>query len=238
MRVFIAAIATTLAFAAPAHATNVFFDNFDNENGGNSQFNYTTFANFNVTGGGAPDIIASGSFFNCPGPGSCVDLDGTPGPATLTSIASFAFNAGDTVRLSFVLGGNQRPGNDPGPDDWFAGFNFSDSTQMLNYGFNFSGSDIVVFPDITTTGVTTSTSILATDPFLTRSIFFTAGNAGTLTFSIGTGSGDNFGPILDDVSLDIAAVPEPATWTMMIAGFGLAGASIRRRKHLAGLAHA
>lgn len=230
MRAFAAAIAATLAFAAPANATNVFFDNFDNENGGASQFNYTNFANFTVTGGGAPDIIASGSFFNCPGPGSCVDLDGTPGPATLTSIASFAFNAGDTIRLSFDLGGNQRPNSDPGPDDWFAGFDFSGSTQMLNYGFNYFGSDTVVFADVTTTAVSTSTNILATSPFLTRSIFFTAGNAGTLTFSIGTGSGDNFGPILDNVSLDIAAVPEPATWAMMIAGFGLVGGMMRRRK--------
>ena len=29
------------------------------------------------------------------------------------------------------------------------------------------------------------------------------------------------------------AVPEPATWTMMIAGFGLAGAALRRRRALA-----
>ena len=27
----------------------------------------------------------------------------------------------------------------------------------------------------------------------------------------------------------VAAVPEPATWAMMIAGFGLAGAAMRRR---------
>jgi hypothetical protein len=29
------------------------------------------------------------------------------------------------------------------------------------------------------------------------------------------------------------AVPEPATWAMMIAGFAMAGASIRRRSTLA-----
>lgn len=28
-----------------------------------------------------------------------------------------------------------------------------------------------------------------------------------------------------------AAVPEPATWAMMIAGFGMAGAMVRRRRH-------
>jgi len=31
----------------------------------------------------------------------------------------------------------------------------------------------------------------------------------------------------------ISAVPEPATWAMMITGFGLAGAAVRRRKALA-----
>lgn len=34
---------------------------------------------------------------------------------------------------------------------------------------------------------------------------------------------------LDAVS--IAAVPEPGTWLMMILGFGLAGAALRRRRH-------
>ncbi len=31
-------------------------------------------------------------------------------------------------------------------------------------------------------------------------------------------------------SLSVSAVPEPATWAMMITGFGLAGAAIRRRR--------
>jgi hypothetical protein len=33
-----------------------------------------------------------------------------------------------------------------------------------------------------------------------------------------------------DGTLSYAAVPEPATWAMMIAGFGLTGAAMRRRK--------
>jgi hypothetical protein len=31
-------------------------------------------------------------------------------------------------------------------------------------------------------------------------------------------------------TLNVAAVPEPATWAMMIAGFGLSGAALRRRR--------
>lgn len=38
---------------------------------------------------------------------------------------------------------------------------------------------------------------------------------------------------LDDVTFQAAAVPEPATWALMIGGFGLAGASLRARRRLA-----
>ena len=44
-------------------------------------------------------------------------------------------------------------------------------------------------------------------------------------------------PGLDDVSFSAiapgGAVPEPSVWALMIGGFGLAGASLRRRKALA-----
>lgn len=36
---------------------------------------------------------------------------------------------------------------------------------------------------------------------------------------------------IDNFSISTSAVPEPATWAMMIAGFGLAGAAIRRRRN-------
>ena len=36
-----------------------------------------------------------------------------------------------------------------------------------------------------------------------------------------------------NVNFEVSAVPEPATWAMMIAGFGLAGAALRRRSKAA-----
>ncbi len=226
MRKYLIALAATAAFAAPASAATVFSDNFDTENGGFSAFNYAGFANFSVTGN--VDIIQHGTFFNCPGPGLCVDLDGTSGPGELLSLASFAFNAGDVVRLSYDLSGNQRGAAD---DGWYSGFSFGAATQINNYGFNYFGSDTIV-GDFNTSSISTSTNIASGDPFAARSIFFTAGNAGTLNFYIGTNSADNFGPVLDNVGLDIGpgAVPEPTTWAMMIAGFGLVGGAMRRTK--------
>ena len=46
---------------------------------------------------------------------------------------------------------------------------------------------------------------------------------------------EGFGFAFDVTSFTLAdsAVPEPATWAMMIGGFGLAGATLRRRKALA-----
>lgn len=52
-------------------------------------------------------------------------------------------------------------------------------------------------------------------------------NGGNLSFNV-SGLSVNAG---DSVVFNIAAaVPEPASWAMMIAGFGLAGAALRRRR--------
>ena len=217
-----------LALAAPASAGVVFSDNFDGEAGGNSALNYAGFSNFAVTGN--VDVVKSGDFgITCSG--SCVDLDGSSGPGKLTSLSSFAFNAGDAVRLSFALGGSQRSS---AFDNYFVELTFGGATSVINYGFNWGAGDIVVFPNLTTPGIYSSTGIAGTDPFGPHSVFFTAGSAGTLKFSIGTSSADNIGPLLDDVKLTIdARVPEPAAWAMMLAGFGLVGAAMRRREKVA-----
>ena len=69
-------------------------------------------------------------------------------------------------------------------------------------------------------------------PFTATSAIVTlAAGTYTLAFSAHTNSGDN-SALIDKVSIDkviTAAVPEPATWVLMIAGFGMIGATMRRR---------
>lgn len=163
--------------------------------------------------------------------GSCIDLDGSPGPGTLTSISSFAFNTGDLVRLSLDVSGNQR--NAGQSDNFFAGYSFGGvTTDIFNIGFSNGGGDVIVAPTLSDEGFRFSFSDIAgNDPFSTRSLFFTAGQAGSLTFNFGSLSADNVGPIVDNVVLEIGApVPEPATWAMMIFGFGLVGGAMRRNR--------
>jgi hypothetical protein len=236
MKNFIFGLAAMFTVAvSPAMAQTVFSDTFDAENGGATQFNYTGFANFSVGGpaGATVDLLRSGDFgLNCVGgAGSCLDLDGSSSVAgSITSTQSFAFGAGDFIRLSYDLSGNQRSG----ADDWFSGFTFAAATSLVNFGYDYFGSTVNA-GNYFTTGISVQSvglGLLNEAPFQTRSIFFTAGNAGTLNFNIGAFGTDNVGPILDNVNLSIApgAVPEPATWMMMILGFGIVGAAMRRRK--------
>src|SRR5258708_19291434 len=59
----------------------------------------------------------------------------------------------------------------------------------------------------------------------------TAWNTGTLDlFYWASNNGDNAGSVPADITAATAAVPEPASWGLMILGFGMAGAMFRHRR--------
>jgi hypothetical protein len=58
-----------------------------------------------------------------------------------------------------------------------------------------------------------------------QTVNFSIGAPGVLSFAA-LGTSDSLGGYLEDVRL--AVVPEPATWAMMLGGFGLLGAALRR----------
>jgi hypothetical protein len=64
-----------------------------------------------------------------------------------------------------------------------------------------------------------------------RSVSFST-SGGTLTFAA-VGTSDSLGGYLDNITITRNGVPEPAAWSLMIAGFGLTGASLRRRPRTA-----
>jgi hypothetical protein len=226
-KLVLTALAAT-AFAAPASAGTVYSNDFNAENGGNTALNYTGFNGLTVTNG-TVDLVKSGDFgiICAGGSGACVDLDGSTFDAGLVSSNSYAFNAGDRVALNLLFSGNQR--NAPPPDAFTLTFNFSGPVSGT-YGFDSGFSGPLNFGPFTNqTSLTVTVSNVAPNFAMTNlSFFFDPTNGSSTTFGLQDAGNDNIGIVIDNLSLNIGAVPEPATWAMMIAGFGLAGMAMRR----------
>jgi hypothetical protein len=212
-----------------AQATVVLSDNFNSENGGATALNYSGFANFNVTG--QVDLVGMPNGYGITCSVACVDLDGSTGPGAITSKQTFAFAAGDTVDLSFVLGGAQRGS---AGDYFYVQLLFNGATPVTNaVGSGYIAPVICTACSLGQIFTVGDPNLPGAAPFITSSLSFTAVNAGSLQFTIGTQSADNVGPLLDAVSLDIGttSVPEPATLSLL--GLGLAAVGLMRRRKVA-----
>jgi choice-of-anchor C domain-containing protein len=110
------------------------------------------------------------------------------------------------------------------------------SGQTYNVGFDLAGNPagppIVKTMDVDVGGAPTPFTFDTTGATLSnmgwRNLVYTftaSGASTTLTFTSLDTPGTAYGPALDNVSL--TAVPEPATWAMMILGIGLIGAGMR-----------
>ncbi|WP_416907637.1 MAG: PEPxxWA-CTERM sorting domain-containing protein [Polymorphobacter sp.] len=214
MRKIIFAAVMAIASASSAQAVTLFSQDFDTLPTTlitNSVPGFTVSTNV--------DIVAMPNTFGIAcagGSGACIDLDGTRSAATITTDA-IAFKAGQRINISFDVSGSQRGS----ASDGFS-FNTSFAAPTALTGLTVLSG----FTSLTGTGPYTET-IAGTRPFLTYALSFIPTTAGSLALSFGTTSADNVGPMLDNVV--VSQVPEPASWAMLIAGFGLIGAAMRRR---------
>ena len=200
MKTIILAAAACLAIAAPASAA-VFTDNFESYAVGGNQTNFG--ANWTVTSGSV-DLVGPGFFGELCNLGSkCVDLDGSSSDAGVFASLALNLTGGVTYTAHYDLAANRRG----------------------------AGTDLLTVMFGSTSALYTLVSTSASDPFTTQALSFTPGSTGAYNLSFSTAGGDNIGPLLDNVAVVAAvAVPEPATWAMMIMGFGGVGALMRRRR--------
>lgn len=237
-------VVAAMLMAAPAVAADVSVsDTFDAENGGLPQADYDGFANWSVVAlyiddvsiFPAPhaDLIDTFDGLSCAGgTGLCVHLHAaTEGLAAELISAPILFNAGDTISFSYEYRDTQ--------NDYFnsitAGVWF-DAPFLPVANFTFIDPIHTTTPTLLPGGaaVTGGSNLLPFgSPFQTDGFSFTALEGGRLRVNISVPwNGDGGGVIIDNVQYSItsAAVPEPATWAMMIAGFGLVGGAMRRRQ--------
>jgi choice-of-anchor C domain-containing protein len=157
-----------------------------------------------LVGGAGVDYI--GSYWQASDGSRSVDLSAL-GAGTLSQILT-GLTIGETYQVSFDLAGNP----DGGSSTKVAVV--TDGTTTTSYDF-LQGSH--------------SKAAMGWESH-TFSFKATGANA-TLTFA--SDEDTAYGPALDNVSITSGAVPEPATWALMIVGFGAVGATLRSRRRQA-----
>ena len=200
-----AALALATSLGGAAQAQTVFSEDFS---GATPGFGYTgRITGTKFTASRDVDIVGqlNGSFFSCgplnPG-GNCIDLIGGTGPGGTTTSTQFSLAAGVLYTLAF-------------DDAGMAGNVYSAAVDGFSQTFLSVGS--VVNNSFSFTPLTST-------------------DAATLAFTTITSPDSSHGPTLANIRITGAptappgAVPEPASWAMMIVGFAMIGAGLRYRR--------
>jgi hypothetical protein len=154
--------------------------------------------------------------WSAPGPGA-VDLIGET-----TTITTFDFYPGNGGYVD-LDGSNGIAGT----LQTLMSFGAGSYTLSFDLGGNARG-DVAKTTTITLGNFSTSITLLSSDPYQLRSFTFTT-TGGPLVFSDLPGGDGNIGNILDNVQV-ATAVPEPATWAMMLLGFAGLGFAFRQSR--------
>jgi hypothetical protein len=180
-----------------------------------------------------------------------VNISGTRG--AITSIAynpltqllygntTSAFSGSDILyQINAVTGAATAIGTGLGVTDLFGlgfgqtGVLYASNSSGALYGVNLT-TGVASLIGTSTTGALFD---LATRPE-DNVLFGSPGNNNLLTLNKTTGAGTVVGPFGSSLNIAglafLGAVPEPTTWGMMIAGFGIVGASMRRRRRILAL---
>src|SRR6476620_2340074 len=99
-----AAMLVGALIAIPVQAPVLLLDDFDGENGGVTAASYSNFVNWTVNDGEVT-LVGAGNPYGLSGSGAYVGFLGTSHVLLITT-ASYAFNAGDLITLSFDASGN------------------------------------------------------------------------------------------------------------------------------------
>ncbi len=223
MRIFMASLAfSALALSTPATAANLLINGSFEQNPVSVAYYTapsTTITGFTVVGlpggdnivqltnnsafGGVGVVASQGTQF--------LDLTGNVGRGAGVRSDGFATQAGATYRVAFDVGAFN-----------VGGSSFGDAIVDLYVNNALAGSFLN----------TQSLNTAGTDYQRFSYDFLGTGAAMNVAFysSLSTAS-SNLGVGLDNVEVSLLrnAVPEPASWALMLGGFGLVGAAMRRR---------
>lgn len=194
----------------------------------------------------AATSIVNGSFETLPpgglnnsgcGPG-CSFSAGTPIPGWTSTGATGQFQSGNpanTTYFSFLPDGPTSAYSNGGTISQVLGITAVAGqiyTLTLAFGRRFDVFDPTATAVLNVGGNLVTASGIGPTPgnwsTYTASYAATASDAGkaiSVVLNANTGQGN-----WDNVNVSVGAVPEPATWALMILGFGIVGSSLRRRR--------
>ncbi len=197
-------MAAALALPSTAHAAAFFNGSFEDADV-NPGSTFTTLASGSedidgwVVGGSSIDYI--GGYWTAGAGSRSIDLSGN-GAGSISQ--TFDTVNGQAYLVDFLISGNP---DGPPPVKTLDVFASGAATSSYTHDSTGTGRPAIGWSS--------------------RSYYFVAtGSSTTLTFATAA-STTPYGPAIDGVS--VAAIPEPASWALMIGGFAFAGAFMRRR---------